>query len=152
MDAKGIIRPVTEPTAWVNSMVVNEKRSGYVYVLNTYNMYWQPRSEQSLTIREHYQSPTNKKSQVDSDATSGFWQITVAWSGHFHSHTPFGRYRLTVVPIGVTFAQGIFHRTVHEKFRDLPGCKTEINDILIWSAQLENMIVISNNYKYLIVF
>ena len=28
MESKGIIKPVTEPTAWVNSMVVNEKRSG----------------------------------------------------------------------------------------------------------------------------
>ena len=28
METKGIIQPVTEPTAWVNSMVVNEKRTG----------------------------------------------------------------------------------------------------------------------------
>ncbi len=34
MESKGIIKPVTEPTAWVNSMVVNEKRSGsYVFAL-----------------------------------------------------------------------------------------------------------------------
>ncbi|CAB4045861.1 Hypothetical predicted protein, partial [Paramuricea clavata] len=28
MESRGIIKKVNEPTAWVNSMVVNEKRSG----------------------------------------------------------------------------------------------------------------------------
>ena len=52
-------------------------------------------------------------------------------------NTPFGRYRFTVVLFGVTFAQEVFHRTVHEQFRDLPGCETDIDDILIWGRTIE---------------
>ena len=52
-------------------------------------------------------------------------------------NTPFGRYRFTVVPFGVTFAQEVFHRTVHEHFRNLPGCETDIDDILIWGRTIE---------------
>ena len=52
-------------------------------------------------------------------------------------NTPFGRYRFTVIPFGVVFAQEVFHKTVHEKFHDLPGCETDIDDILIWGRTLE---------------
>ena len=44
-------------------------------------------------------------------------------------NTPFGRYRFTVVPFGVVFAQEVFHKTVHDQFRDIPGCETDIDDI-----------------------
>ena len=46
-------------------------------------------------------------------------------------NTPFGRYRFTVIPFGVVFAQEVFQKTVNEKFHDLPGCETDIDDILI---------------------
>ena len=52
-------------------------------------------------------------------------------------NTPFGRYRFTVVLFGVTFAQEVFHRTVHEQFRDLPGYETDIDDIFIWGRTIE---------------
>ncbi|CAB3976953.1 Hypothetical predicted protein [Paramuricea clavata] len=50
---------------------------------------------------------------------------------------PFGCYRFTVIPFGVVFAQEVFHKTVNEKFHDLPRCETDIDDILIWGRTLE---------------
>jgi transposase InsO family protein len=99
-------------------------------------------------LREHYQLPTQEeitsrlagaKYFSKLDATSGFWQMPLDEDSSYLTtfNTPFGRYRFTVVPFGVTFAQEVFHRTVHEQFRDLPGCETDIDDILIWGRTIE---------------
>ncbi len=42
-----------------------------------------------------------------------------------------------MVAIAFVFAQEMFHKTVNEKFHDLPGCETDIDDILIWGRTME---------------
>jgi hypothetical protein len=73
------------------------------------------------------------------DATSGFWQMSLDEESSYLTtfNTPFGRYRFTVVPFGMVFAQEVFHKTVHEKFNDIPGCETDIDDILIWGRTID---------------
>ena len=112
MESKGIIKAVNEPTAWVNSMVVNEKRSGRLRICID------PRDLNKAIRREHYQLPTQQE------------YLTTF-------NTPFGRYLFTVVPFGMVFAQEVFHKTVHEKFNDIPGCETDIDDILIWGRTID---------------
>ena len=142
MEANGVIRKVDGPTAWVNSMVVNEKRSGKLRICID------PRDLNKAIIREHYHLPTQQEitSRLTSakffsklDATSGFWQMLLDEVSSYLTtfNTPFGRYRFTVVPFGVVFAQEVFHRTVNEQFRDIPGCETDIDDILIWGRTFE---------------
>ncbi|CAB4024840.1 Hypothetical predicted protein [Paramuricea clavata] len=117
MESRGIIKKVNEPTAWVNSMVVNEKRSGKLRICID------PRDLNKALRCEH----------------SGFWQMPLDEESSYLTtfNTPFGRYRFTVIPFGVVFAQEVFHKTVNEKFHDLPGCETDIDDILIWGRILE---------------
>ncbi|CAB4006996.1 Hypothetical predicted protein, partial [Paramuricea clavata] len=141
MEENGIIKKVDGPTAWVNSMVVNEKRSGKLRICID------PRDLNKAIRREHYQLPTQQEitSRLTGakyfsklDATSGFWQMPLDKESSFLTfNTPFGRYRFTVVPFGVVFAQEVFHKTVHEHFRDISGCETDIDDILIWGRTID---------------
>ena len=142
MESRGIIKKVNEPTAWVNSMVVNEKRSGKLRICID------PRDLNKALRREHYQLPTHQEitSRLTDakffsklDANSGFWQMPLDEESSYLTtfNTPFGRYRFTVIPFGVVFAQEVFHKTVHGKFHDLPRCETDIDDILVWGRTLE---------------
>ena len=107
MESRGIIKKVNEPMASVNSMVVNEKRSGKLRICI---------------------DPRDLNKALRRDQESSY--LTTF-------NTPFGRYRFAVIPFGVVFAQEVFHKTVHEKFHDLPRCETDIDDILIWGRTLE---------------
>ena len=143
MEAKGIIQKVDGPMAWVNSMVVNEKRSGKLRIC------MDPRDLNKAILREHYQLPTQQditgrltgaKYFSKLDATSEFWQMPLDDKSSFLAtfNTPFGRYRFTAIPFGVVFAKEVFHKTVNEKFRDIPGCETDIDDILIWGRTIDD--------------
>ena len=142
MESQGVIKRVNEPTKWVNSMVVNEKRDGRLRIC------MDPRDLNKSIQREHYQLPTQQEitSRLAGaryfsklDAKSGFWQMPLDDESSYLTtfNTPFGRYRFTVIPFGVVFAQEVFHRTVSELFSDINGCETEIDDILVWGETLE---------------
>lgn len=55
METNGIIKKLDEPTAWVNSMVVNEKRSGKLRICID------PRDLNKVIHREHYELPTQQE-------------------------------------------------------------------------------------------
>ena len=46
-------------------------------------------------------------------------------------NTPFGRYCYTCTPFGITSAQEVFQKRMHQHFDDLEGVETDIDDILI---------------------
>ena len=117
IEQQGVIIKVEEPTKWVNSMVVNEKKSGDLRICIDL------RDLNKAIKREHYQLPTQQeimgriagaKYFSKLDAISGFWQMPLDTECSYLTtfNTPFGRYRFTVVPfgdIGVVFAQEVFH-------------------------------------------
>ena len=142
MEKKGIIQKVEEPTPWVNSMVVNEKKSGKLRICID------PRDLNKVIEREPYQLPTQQEitSRLAGaryfsklDATSGYWQIPLEEESSYliTFNTHMGRYRFRVIPFGIVCAQEVFHRTIDEKFRNMKGVETVIDDFLIWGKTLE---------------
>lgn len=136
MERDGVVEKVTEPTEWVSSMVVTERRSGALRIC------LDPKNLNKNLMRSHYQLPTFSEirselsgSTVYStlDANSGFWIIPVdeKSSKLLTFNTPFGRFRFKRLPFGISVAPEIFHRTMMESFGDLPGVKIFLDDLLV---------------------
>ena len=105
MVEKQIIAPVTEPTQWVSSMVVAQKKDGRVQA---------------------------KVSSV-LDAKTGFWQVKLTESSSYFTtfNTPFGRYRWKRMPFGISSAPEVWQQKMNELVEGLSGMEVIAYDFLI---------------------
>ncbi|XP_021368107.1 uncharacterized protein K02A2.6-like [Mizuhopecten yessoensis] len=142
MERDGIIEKVDQPTDWVSSLVVVEKPSGKLRVC------LDPRNLNVAIKREHYQLPTiedivsrmsNAKYFSKLDANRGYWQVALDMESQKLTtfNTPFGRYCYTRMPFGIKSAQEVFQKRMSQHFDGIQGVETDIDDILVWGASLE---------------
>lgn len=142
MMSLGVISKVHEPSEWVNSLVLVEKRNKSLRVC------LDPRNLNNAIKRSHYPLPTieNIRSKLIGakyfstlDAQSGFWMIKLdeSSSNLCVFGTPFGRYKFLRLPYGVSCAPEIFHKTMSEIFEDIPGVLIYLDDILIFSDSID---------------
>ncbi|RXN35723.1 Retrovirus-related Pol poly from transposon [Labeo rohita] len=134
MERQGVIVKVTEPTEWVNSMVVAEKpRTGQLRVC------LDPRDLNKAIKRPHYPLPTLEYitsklagAQYFSvlDARSGYWAIRLTEESS--RLTTFGHYRFLRLPFGLISAQDEFQRKTDETYEGLNGVMAIVDDILIY--------------------
>ena len=135
MVQRNIITPVTKPTAWVSSMLVVVKPDKLRICID-------PRSLNRAIRREHYQIPTigeiatrltNAKKFTVFDAKEGFWQKRLDEESNYKTtfNTPFGRFRWTRMPFGISSAPEVWQRTMHEFVEDLDGVEVIADDFLI---------------------
>ena len=126
MVSNDIITKVTEPTDWVNSMVVVQKSNGDLRVC------LDPRDLNKAIKRPYYPVPTlndvtselaGAKHFSVLDARSGYWQIKLSDTSSRLTtcNTPFRRFRYLRMPFGVNSAQDVFQRRVDETYENLPG-------------------------------
>jgi len=131
-----IITPVTEPTPWINSMVVVPKKNG------TLRICLDPRDLNRYVQREHYQLPTIEdiatrldKARVFTvlDVRSGFWHVELDEQSSLLTtfHTPFGRYRWLRMPFGISSAPEVFQRKMHELIEGLRGIEVVADDFVV---------------------
>lgn len=131
-----IIVKETEPTSWINSMVVVMRKEKMRLCLD-------PKDLNNALSRPHYQMPTIDdilpnlaKAKIFSvlDAKDGFWQIkldeessklTTFW-------TPEGRYRWKRLAFGLAPAPKEFQRRLHEIVYDLDGIAVIADDVLVY--------------------
>ena len=112
-ESLGVIIKVDEPTDWVNSITIVEKKNGSLRIC------LDPRDLNKALKREHYSCPTvddiaaklhGARVFTVLDATSGYWQVKLDKKSSLLTtfNTPFGRYRFTRLPFGVNSAQDVF--------------------------------------------
>ena len=138
MEKQNIICKVTEPTEWVNALVVVEKpKTGKLRVC------LDPRALNKAIQRPHYPLPTLEDATTKLagaqyfsvlDARSGYWAIKLSTESSLLTtfNTVFGRYRFLRLPFGIVSAQDEFQRRVDETYEGLDGVTAIVDDILVF--------------------
>uniref|UniRef100_A0A3P9BYY5 Caspase-8 n=1 Tax=Maylandia zebra TaxID=106582 RepID=A0A3P9BYY5_9CICH len=138
MERNQIICKVTDPTDWVNALVVVEKpKTGRLRVC------LDPRPLNKAIQRPHYPLPTledvttklaGAKYFSVLDARSGYWAIKLSHESSLLTtfNTVFGRYRFLRLPFGIISAQDEFQRRVDETYEGLRGVAAIVDDVLVF--------------------
>ena len=137
MEKCDVITKVTEPTEWVNSLVVVEKQSGKLRVC------LDPRDLNNAIQRPHYPMRTLEDVLPELsgaayftklDARSGYWGIKLESESSYLTtfNTPFGRYRFKRLPFGLVSSQDEFIRKIDECYEGLEGMTALVDDILVF--------------------
>lgn len=162
LEKEKIIEKATEPTEWVNSLVIVYKKDKSI------RLCIDPTNLNKAIKREHFKIPTldeilskigeaNYFSTVD--CSSGFWQIQLdkESSKLCTFNTPFGRYKFLRMPYGISSAPEVFTKRIKQIYDSIPGVDTYVDDILIWgktidehNARLEAVLKIAkdNNLRF----
>jgi len=141
MEKLDVIEKVTEPRAWVSSMVTiwkPEKQKIQICM--------DPKDLNAAIEREHYPMRTIEEvmarmpgARVFStlDAQCGYWQVKLdkASSELCTFNSPFGRYAYKRLPFGINTAGEMFQRLMTEMFEDLDGVEVIVDDILMWGGK-----------------
>ena len=141
MSNEGIITRITEPTPWVNSMVVVQKKDKIRIVID-------PRDLNKAIKREHYPMKTVEEVATRLagaaffsvlDVEKAFWHVKLdsksAKLTTFNS--PFGRFYFNRLPFGIVSAPEVFQRKAAEVIEGLSGVDVIMDDILIWGSTIE---------------
>lgn len=142
MEKMDVITKVTEPTEWVSSLILIEKKNGQLRVC------LDPRNLNQAIKRTHYPIPSvdvvrakvaGARFYSTLDASSGFWMCKLSEKSSYLTtfNTPFGRYRFKRLPYGVSCAPEYFHRIMTEMFGDIPGVAVYSDDILVSGQTLQ---------------
>ncbi|XP_037871580.1 uncharacterized protein LOC119629540 [Bombyx mori] len=139
MTELGVIRKVTHPTPWVNSLVVVAKTNGKMRIC------LDPRPLNKAIQRAHFQLPTINELATKLngakyfsvlDANSGFWSVKLdKESADLCTFiTPFGRYQYLRLPFGLNCAPEVFHAKLKQLLEGLDGVESFIDDIIVWGS------------------
>ena len=107
----GVLCKVDQPTNWVNNLVVVEKRNGSLRLcldLKDLNKAIKRKHHKIPSIQEISSELTGEKVFGILDLKDGYWQIDQESSLLCTFTTPFGRYRFTRMPFGISSASEVF--------------------------------------------
>ena len=130
----GVLRKVDQPTSWVNNLVIVEKRNGSL------RLCLDPKDLNKAVMREHYRIPTikeissqlaNKRVFSTLDLKDGYWHLLCTFA------TPFGRYRFTRMPFGLSLASEVFQKNNESVFEGIKGIHIVSDDIIIAGSSLQ---------------
>ena len=139
MIAAGIIVKTDEPTDWVNSLLIIEKKD------HSLRLCLDPKDLNRAIKREHHVIPTltdvasqlyGKRIFTIIDMKDGFWNIKLdeASSKLLTFNSPFGRYSFCRLAFGISSAPEVFQKRSSEIFGEIPGVHVVFDDLIIAAA------------------
>ena len=141
MENLGVIVRETKPTPWVNSMTIVQKPNKIRVCLDPtkLNKAIQRSHHPTKTVEEVAASMPNATIMSSFDASCGFWQIGLdeESSKLCTFNTPWGRYRFTRLPFGISTSGDIFNQVMSEIFRDIDGVEIVVDDILVHASSAQ---------------
>ena len=138
----GVLCKVDQPTDWVNNLVVVEKSNGSL------RLCLDPKDLNKAIRREHHKIPTIQEISSELagksvfstlDLKDGYWQIELDTESSLLCTfaTPFGRYRFTRMPFGISSASEVFQKKNEAVFEGIPGIHIVADDIIIASSTVQ---------------
>lgn len=135
LEKHGVIAKQSEPTDWVNNIVVTEKNKKIRICLD-------PSDLNKCLKREQFQIPSPEEILGDlaglkyftiADLKDSFYQVKLdpESSKLCTFATPLGRYKFLRLPFGINTSAEIFQRKNSEIFGDILGNKIYIDDLII---------------------
>ena len=138
MESQDIIARVTQPTDWVNSLVIREKENGRLCLC------LDPKDLNKAIRREHHPIPTLEEitpklagaklfRKLDG-RNGGYWNVKLDEESSKRTifNTPFGRYRFLRMPFGLRMNQDIFQFKIDETYRDCQGATGIADDVTVY--------------------
>ena len=142
LETQGVIARDTEPSQWLNPIVIVNKPSGDIRIcldpqyLNTQLV----RSHCMLdSTTEIFARVSQSKYFTSLDANQGFHQVCLDRESSRLTCflTPFGKYRYLRMPMGICNAPEVFHQRMGEILGNIVGVEIYIDDVLIHAPTLE---------------
>ncbi len=141
MEKLGVIVKQTEPTEWVNSMVVVQKGEKLRICID-------PSDLNKAIMREHHPTVTVEEVAADIqkacklsklDCRQGYWHISLdeESSKLCTMNTMFGRYRFVRLPFGLCSSGDVFQRAMENLLAGLDNVRVIVDDVLIWNVTAE---------------
>ena len=127
MVAKGIIAPVTEPTAWCHPLVVVPKKDGGVCIcvdLTKLNQYVKRPTHPVRTPKDVVSNiPVGMNYFTTLDAVNGYWQLELEPESQLLTTfaTPWGRFKYLRGAMGLVSTGDIYGQKGDEAFHGMPG-------------------------------
>ncbi|XP_072169003.1 uncharacterized protein [Diadema setosum] len=136
---QSVIRKITEPTEWVNSLTYVTKKDGSIRIC------LDPRHLNKSLIRPNYPHATleelnhkfhGAKTFSKLDAKSGYWSVKLDSESQKLTtfQTPFGRYAFMRLPFGLNVSQDIFQLEMDRVREGCPGTVCIADDIVVYGA------------------
>ena len=143
----GVLIPVSEPTGWVNSIVLSETTNDKGEVTKI-RVCLDPRDLNKAIKREHYYTKTIDEvvTQLSGakffsvvDAKKGYWHVPLDEASSYLTtfNTLFGRYRFTRLPFGLVVSQDVFQKHLDSSLEGLKGVTGIADDTFVYGATEE---------------
>lgn len=143
----GVLIPVSQPTDWVNSIVLSETTNDKGEVTKI-RVCLDPRDLHKVIKREHYYTKTTDElvTQLNGakffsvvDAKKGYWHVPLDEASSYLTtfNTLFGRYRLTHLPFGLVVSQDMFQKHLDSALEGLKGITGIADDAFVYGATEE---------------